>query len=485
MGLKYSKINLFNVISSRNLRLDYRFLDYSKTDIKYPYQLFSQFITEIGNGKDISPNNYVEHNSSDVIYPTVNNFTKGNFNFEDITFLDDNYKITKQLENDDIIISRSGTVGLTYAWNKQEVNKNFGRTIVAVPSGYLIVVKVNTVLINPRFIQFLFNSNLYKEYFYVFGVGKTQKNIAQPEILSIPIPIISKPNQEVLIRNIEPIEAEIQHLKTQIQQSLTIINEVFADVYGYDKSLWRTFGKGMTAGTQKSEDRSFKYYKVHLNEVPNSTILRFSSRFHSPHTRQLQDILKGIGYKPLKSILLEIVKGIQPKYTDEGEIPVAKIATLKNGYIDFSEPEFISRAFYDNLSNNVKLKFGDVLICCTGKVSLGKVDYYDLEEESVLTVDSYILRIDDKKYNPLYLTYFFRSILGAFQIERDYTGTTNQIHLYANEISNFQIPNVSLAEQEKIVGRIKSQLDAQKIIDQAIEEKQNAISDLILAAIEK
>ena len=119
----------------------------------------------------------------------------------------------------------------------------------------------------------------------------------------------------------------------------------------------------------------------------------------------------------------------------------------------------------------------------TGKVSLGKVDYVDFEHDGLADGHIAILRIDSEKYNPLFLTYFLRSILGTYQIERDYTGATNQIELYAAETSNFKIPNISLAEQEKIVTEIKNKLDAQKAIEVKIEEKQKEIGAIIEAAI--
>ena len=62
--------------------------------------------------------------------------------------------------------------------------------------------------------------------------------------------------------------------------------------------------------------------------------------------------------------------------------------------------------------------------------------------EALLSVDSYIVRLDEDRYNPLFFVYFFRGILGAFQIERDYTGTTNQIHLYDAQIREFLIPDI-------------------------------------------
>jgi len=73
--------------------------------------------------------------------------------------------------------------------------------------------------------------------------------------------------------------------------------------------------------------------------------------------------------------------------------------------------------------------------------------------------------------------------LGYFQIERDFTGATNQIHLYWEQISNFQIPDISLKAQQKIVDEIKAELDKQEEMKQKIEAERNKIDEIIEKAI--
>jgi type I restriction enzyme S subunit len=185
----------------------------------------------------------------------------------------------------------------------------------------------------------------------------------------------------------------------------------------------------------------------------------------------------------VKDILLEAVhRGASPKYNPDGDIPVVKTGHLKNGYIEISQDEFVDSAFY-NSSTRAQVKQGDILIASTGKVSLGKIDL--LEEDQNLVADGHIsiVRIDDKKYSCQFFNYFFRNILGYFQIERDFTGATNQIELYADEISNFQIPNISLKAQQKIVDEIKVELDKQKEIKSKIESERNKIDKIIEKAI--
>jgi len=194
------------------------------------------------------------------------------------------------------------------------------------------------------------------------------------------------------------------------------------------------------------------------------------------------DFLDGIETIKVNDIIKSYEKGIQPKYNPDGVIPVVKITNLKNSYIDFSETEKITKVDFDKLDNKKKLKENDIILCATGKISLGKIDLFDSETEAIASVDNYILRLKEN-YNPLFFTYFFRSILGYFQIERDYTGATNQIHLYWEQISNFETPNISLLKQQKIVDEIKTELDKQEKIRQKIKTERNKIDEIIEKAI--
>lgn len=180
----------------------------------------------------------------------------------------------------------------------------------------------------------------------------------------------------------------------------------------------------------------------------------------------------------VKDIVAVHERGIQPQYDPDGGIPVIKIANLRNGSIDFSDMEFIDEDYYKSIDISKRLKCNDIIICTTGKISLGKIDYYDYEREGVTTIDNYIIRLK-KYYNPLFFIYFFRCVLGYFQFERDYTGATNQIHLYWEQISDFQIPNISLQDQKKIVNEIQKEVDQQKIIKKEIKKEANKIEAII------
>ena len=336
---------------------------------------------------------------------------------------------------------------------------------------------------NHLFVYYLITSNKFLSDLAKLESGKTHRRVNPIDLLKIKIPLIAKPKQDQIVAQIEPIEKQIKELKLQITPPQEVINKVFAREFGFDENLFNEFGKGMTAGTQIAHNRTLRVFETYFEELSRSGIVRFSTRFHNPPTKKLMNFLDSIETLQVKDILLKPVhRGASPKYNPDGEIPIVKTGHLKNGYIEISQEEFVDYDFY-NSSKRSQVKQGDILIASTGKVSLGKIDL--LEEDQDLVADGHvsIVRIDDEKYSRQFFAYFFRSILGYFQIERDFTGATNQIELYADEISDFQIPNISLKAQQKIVDEIKSELDKQEETKNKIESERNKIDEIIEKAI--
>jgi type I restriction enzyme S subunit len=369
-----------------------------------------------------------------------------------------------------------------------------------MPRGYIFIntYKGQDLIGSTEFISYKVKHDSYKlilkylllhpkmlEAYSSLESGKTpsHRRVNPYEFQKIKIPLIPEPKQDQIVAQIEPIEKKIKELKAQIKEPQEVINKVFAREFGFDENLYNEFGKGMTAGTQIAQNRTLTVFETNFEELSRSGIVRFSTRFHNPPTKELMVFLDSNETLQVKDILLEAVhRGASPKYNPDGDIPVVKTGHLKNGYIEISQDEFVDSAFY-NSSTRAQVKQGDILIASTGKVSLGKIDL--LEEDQNLVADGHIsiVRIDDKKYSCQFFNYFFRNILGYFQIERDFTGATNQIELYADEISNFQIPNISLKAQQKIVDEIKVELDKQKEIKSKIESERNKIDKIIEKAI--
>ncbi len=397
-------------------------------------------------------------------------------NFKNTKYLPEEYeKIYKDflLKKFDLIVGLTGDgdfkIDLIDTDNKYLLNQRVG----------VLRVKNKREDVNILFYYYLLRClNFIAVQFNYFSNGKTQLNISPFDLLNIKIPLISKQKQDEVVEKIIPIENNIKKLKNKIEKPQDIINEVFAEEFGFDVFLLNQFGKGMTAGTQNLPDKKLRIFQRNFSEFSRSDILRFSTRFHNNSTKNLMNFFNTIESIKVKDVVDYCEKGVQPKYNENGEIPVIKIINLKNNHIDFLETEKISRQYFNKLGNKNKLKLNDIIICATGKISLGKIDIYENKEDAITSLDNYILRLRNI-YNPLFFTYFFRSIMGYFQIERDFTGTTNQIHLYWDQISNFRVPNIPLSHQNKIVENIKSRLDKQEEIEKEIEIERNKIDKII------
>jgi type I restriction enzyme M protein len=201
-------INFSDIARSVTLRLDHRFYRYIffeepvilESFKRKPF-LLRDAIISIRNGKDVERGLYSVDATGNILeteykYLTINNIRPDGFLLDDVINL-----MTKageglskfQLQKDEVIITRSGTVGIC------KVVDLDGENITYIPSGYLIVVNVDQRKLKPEFMAHFLNTIVMKKYFEVFGTGKTQQNISQGDIKRIPIPSFTIKEQEYLI----------------------------------------------------------------------------------------------------------------------------------------------------------------------------------------------------------------------------------------------------------------------------------------------
>jgi type I restriction enzyme S subunit len=484
MGLKYFTIDFWNIGKEKTFRCDVDFADFQNNFLINNYYSFNNLFEFKKNNKV-----NIESLEDDFQYSEIGNVSEYGevepvkLNFIERKVEDEDYykKIEKgdiiQVEENDILLSKVRPNLKKYVLIDKE-NAQYYYTSAFI---HLKPKILNKILYYS--LRTIFCNNLIA----ISRQGKGYPTLKEDDFLYLKFDknIIDKliKKQDQIVAEIEPLEKKIKQLKAQLIPPQEIINKVFAREFGFDENLFNEFGKGMTAGTQIAQEKSLRVFKTDFSELSKSKILRFSTRFHNPPTKKLMDFLDSIETLKVKDILIEPVhRGASPKYNQDGEIPIVKTGHLKNGYIEVSQEEFVDINFYKS-SIRSQVKQGDILIASTGKISLGKIDL--LEEEQDLVADGHIsiIRINDKKYSRQFFTYFFRSVLGYFQIERDYTGATNQIELYADEIINFKIPNIPLNEQQKIVDEIKLELDKQEEIKKMIESERNKINEIIENAI--
>ena len=112
----------------------------------------------------------------------------GTLNEDYVSSIDVNDDVTYKLEYGDFMFARMGaTVGKTYAYEK-------GNQIFA---GYLIRFKLNTDIVNPKYLFWFTKTNKYKEWVKLNQSGAAQPGINAKKygLLEIPIPPIEIQNK--------------------------------------------------------------------------------------------------------------------------------------------------------------------------------------------------------------------------------------------------------------------------------------------------
>lgn len=482
MGLKVYNIDFFELSKENTIRCDFNFISFQNNYSTVEYYSFNDLF-------DIVVNDKVDFKTlfeKDFYYVEISNVSKESdvfpikLNFYDRTYELENYY--KKIEKGDIINVSKNDILIS------KVRPNLKKYILIdeIYDRYYYTsafIHIKPKILNKIFF-YLFKTSFYKNLISISRQGKGYPTLKEDDFHYLKFP---KKDIDILVNNesyilslIEPIENKIKSLKETIIPEQEIINEVFAREFGFDENLYNEFGKGMTAGTQIADNKTYKVFNTDFSDFSKSDIMRFSTRFHNTPTKKLMNILNDIDTIKVRDILLESIhRGTTPKYDDNGEFGVIKTENLKNSYIETNQYELISNDFFYK-NKKYSICENDILIASTGKISLGKIDIVDNINNNFI-VDNHIsiIRIDNKKYSNKFFMYFFRSILGYFQIERDFTGTTNQIELYANSITNFKIPNITLEKQQEMVDEIDNKIKEQQKINIQIEKERNKIYDII------
>lgn len=380
------------------------------------------------------------------------------FDENNMVFLPEDYKEDYErflLKKNDIVVSLTGDgklkSDLILEDDKYLLNQRVGG----------LRAKENT---NVLFFYYLINYySLTRKQFYWWSNGKTQLNISPFDFLKIKIPLIAKSKQDQIVIQIQPIEKKIKELKAQITPSQKIINKVFAGEFGFNLEKFEELKKSRCFEVDFSK---ISTPLIRSTVIQNKTSTNFLKSFLSKNSIFLKDVV----LKPIK-------RGKQPEYKEDG-IKVIKTLNIQKGKITFEEVQFVSEKFLKDNEEKAGIYQNDLLLTSTG-MGRGKFALY--EDEEICFADSHIsiIRFNQEKINPNFLNYYCQSFFGTEQlkyIEMHIKGTPE---IYETQLNYFQIPNIFLKAQQKIVDEIKAELDKQEEIKSRIESERNKIDEII------
>lgn len=479
--MSYSKINtsINEIAIDKLLRCNYRTTIYKNNIVnirkKYDKTIRLKSIFNVISGYAFSSKDYVEEGISIVRIGDLNNYS---LNYDNMIKVPQEYYEEEKYKNyivkkEDILVSLTGDGNLKCLYYNDDKKLLLNQRVA------ILRAKSD---INIKFYYWLLKSDFVKKQFAYYSNGKSQLNISPFDLANIKIPVIDENLQKSCMEKISPTISKVKKLTSNIMKINDIINEVFAEKFNYDENLINNVRKGMTYGTQSSTNTRMNVFSTRFNALCNNSI-RLSARANSPIFNKVDDILKQKNTIIMKNIVIEnIHNGAKPDYVGEG-IPVVKTAYLSNNGINTEEiQEYTTIHSYEN-NVNARLRKNDILICNIGKCSCGKIDIKEDELKAFAANEVTIIRVDEKIYNSKFLLYFLRSVFGISQIEKAYTGTTNQIHLNPQNVEKFLVPEISLEEQQKVVDIIEKKSNKQKEIENQISIEQMNIERILFEII--
>lgn len=140
-----------------------------------------------------------------------------------------------------------------------------------------------------------------------------------------------------------------------------------------------------------------------------------------------------------------------PKYVKTG-IPFYSVKDISNGYLDESNPKYVTQEEFDSFLDGAKPKKGDIIFCRVG--TIGKPHIVNVDYSFGIFVSVGFFRKFSTKIDSRFITNWMNSSLFSDQVEYNVKGGVIK-NLNTGWLSDFFIPIPPLAEQQRIVSKIE------------------------------
>ena len=150
----------------------------------------------------------------------------GTLNLSDLKSVDDPEAKKYLLAPNDIVFARTGaSTGRNYFYD--------GSDGVFVYAGFLIKFSLDPKKVNPFYVKYYCQSEMYRNWVKSFSTGSTRGNINAQTLGNMEVPLLTRAQQDFLVNVLSPLDAKIK-LNQQIndnlqQQAQAIYASMFVD----------------------------------------------------------------------------------------------------------------------------------------------------------------------------------------------------------------------------------------------------------------
>jgi len=418
---------------------------------KYKSQKLGDFITDIRYGLSTA-NDYVDFG---IPFLRILNLKNDGIDVSDVVYLSEDQKdeIGKAAVHEgDLLISRSGSVGIVVVVPKEAENFAFG--------SFMIKFCLNEK-INKQFIAAWLNSEASRKLIEREKIGAIQGNITIETIKNFDIPIPPLSVQNEVVKKIQEAYEQKKKKQAEILKILSSIDDFVLGELGID----------MPRGGAE------QVFQIWSDEIH----ARLDPSYFRPIFKMLDKIFSTTKYnvKTLKNLSTKITSGATPlsggdAYTDQDSgIPFVRSGNINpDNEIDFSSLLYVKPEIHNKKLKSSQLKKGDLMIAIVG-ATIGQVSVYENDREANINQAIALIRLDEQ-VNPEYAKEFLYSKIGQIQLDR-IKRPVARANINLDEVGSLQVIYPSKDKQNEMVGKIR------KIRAKATELRQEAESIVISA----
>lgn len=323
------------------------------------------------------------------------------------------------LEHNDILISRAGSVGLSYRVDNPPANVVF--------ASYLIRFKP---YIDTRIVGYYLHTLAYWEHISDMSAGIAVQNVNAPKLSSLKFPLPPLAEQERIAEKLDALFGQLDSVRGSMSRIPTLLANLRQQILTHAVTGKLTAHKG----------------NIHI----------------------LAKHLRSIKYGTSKKSDYDISDGI----------PVLRIPNIKDGKIDITDLKY--SLFDPKEYQLLRLSKGDILVIrSNGSISLvGQSAIVDNNCDGFCYA-GYLIRL---RFNndilPDFINYSFRSEFVRKQIVDLAHSTSGVNNINAQQIQNLSFVYFGKPEQEEIVNRVQSLFEKLDSIEQRYQMLKTKLENL-------
>jgi len=325
----------------------------------------------------------------------------------------------------------------------------------------ICIVRPGNFKADPKWLMYVINSPEFRKRINHFKRGTTRARISRKNLATLPIPLPPLAEQQHLVACIEALLTHINAARDRLSRVPLIMTRfrqgvLAAACSGRLTGGWREENPDVETAIEllqkiKPEVRGKKvnakqatndFFEFDQFELPNSWTWTTTSDICT-------EISDGDHYPP-------------PKFSSG--VPFIVISNISSGSIDFTKTMFASQKYYDELANNRKPQFGDILYTVTGSYGIPVI--VDTHKEFCFQRHIALLRP-----HPMIPSEFLWILMKSemiYQQSKSIATGIAQLTVPLSGLRVLKIPLPPLAEQHEIVRRVGALFERADAFDQEV-----------------